>query len=1018
MPVRIEVLGPVRAWRDNTEIPLGAPQQRAVLALLAVAGGRPVPVPDIIEALWRTNSPSSAANIVQTYLKRLRRLLDPDRPARSPGLLPRVGDGYALQADQDAVDLWRFRALTSEAREARRAADHDRVVAVLTEALGLWTGRPLSDVPVVADHLRLVTLESERWTAVNWFAEAALLSGSATEALSVVEDAAVARPLDERVHAHLIRIYHTVGRRSDGIRIYHEIRRRLSEELGLDPGPELMAAYSALLRDERPRAAASVPAPVSVPAQLPAGIRDFAGRAEQVEEVLAALDSSKNEERPRAPRVVVVTGMGGIGKTTLAVHVGHRLTERFPDGQLYANLGSQSSETARADEVLGMFLFALGVDGSAIPENLDDRAALYRSRLAGRRLLVVLDNAADEAQVRPLLPGTHACTVLVTSRSRLAGLESSVSVELGALAPRHSAELLGRIAGSERIAAEPAAADEIARLCGHVPLAIRIAGVRLATRPHLKLARFAERLRDEHRRLDQLVVGDLAVRASLALSYSHLPEPARRAFRALGLLTAPDFACWTVAALIGQSLPEAEAVVDALVDAHLLNIMGTDATGQIRFRFHDLVRVYARELADREENAESRHAALSRAFRTWLVLAEEADRRLTYRCLLHSADDTLRPPEPPEFMDDLLADPSAWFESERAGIVHAVRQAREDDAAVAWNLADASIGFYEMRDIRDDWRSTHEHALSACRSTKDQRGEAVLSRNLAYLEARYGVNAEPLGRHSGHALSRFRVVSDRAGEAEALLLLGVAMIAMGRPGDAVRYMNAALELARECRHLSGEIVATASLGWLYREQSRYSESAELLRRCLELAGEDTNGWPQSTAWRSLGMIYHYQGRLEESERCLRRALTLARASGARGREALELVVLGEHYIARGRPEGEELLRRSLALSEESGSEFARAVAIRAFGELDLAKGRFDRAVTRITEALESLQAQRATLAMALTLKRLGSAQWAAGDTAAAHDAWRSARAVYEVIDNQVEVVELTGWLTQGPSPAS
>jgi tetratricopeptide (TPR) repeat protein len=369
-------------------------------------------------------------------------------------------------------------------------------------------------------------------------------------------------------------------------------------------------------------------------------------------------------------------------------------------------------------------------------------------------------------------------------------------------------------------------------------------------------------------------------------------------------------------------------------------------------------------------------------------------------------------------MDDLLADPAAWFESERTGIVHAVRQACEDDVTVAWNLANAAIGFYEMRDVRDDWRATHEPALAACRSAGDRRGEAVLSRNLAYLEARYNVDAEPLGRHAEHALTCFRTLSDRAGQVEASLLLGVASIALGRPGDAVRSMNAVLELAREWRHIPGEIIATASLGWLYREQSRYAESAELLWRCLELAGDGSNGWPQSTAWRSLGMIYYFQGRLEESEPCLRRAVALARASGARSREALELVVLAEHCITRDGPrgsEGEELLRRAMALSEETGSEFARAVAVRAFGELDLVRGRPELAVARITEALEALRAQHATLAMAPTLKRLGSARWAAGDTGSAHEAWRSALAIYEVIDNRVEVADLTELLAKGPS---
>jgi Helix-turn-helix domain/NB-ARC domain len=386
--------------------------------------------------------------------------------------------------------------------------------------------------------------------------------------------------------------------------------RLLADALGL-VGAVHEAFTAAAWDGDRAEGAGLPPAsagrrPGGAPCQLPADLADFTGRAEQVALVRGLLAATAPGG---TPAVVVVAGTAGVGKTALAVHAAHQLRSWFPDGQLYANLGGAGPRPQDPGEVLSGLLRVLGVDGAAIPAAVGERAALYRARLADRRVLVVLDDAASEAQVRPLLPGTAGCGVLATSRARLVGLEGARRLDLEVLAPGQAVELLGRVAGAARVAAEPEAAAAIVGYGGWLPLAVRIAGAKLAGRRHWPLARLAGLLADERRRLDQLVVGDLEVRASVALSYQALTGDHQRTFRRLGQLAAPDFAAWVAAALLDSTAEQAEELVDGLVQAQLLEVAGRDQTDQVRYRFHELLRLYARERATVEDPPRQRQAS-------------------------------------------------------------------------------------------------------------------------------------------------------------------------------------------------------------------------------------------------------------------------------------------------------------------------------------------------------------------------------------------------------------------------
>ncbi|MEV7009902.1 BTAD domain-containing putative transcriptional regulator [Streptosporangium sp. NPDC051022] len=601
--LEVSLLGPVRVSRDGVEVDPGAPMQRLLVAVLALAGGRAVGRDALIDALWGQWPPRTALNVLRTYVSRVRAVL-------GAGAVPAVGDGYALSGF--TTDLAAFERLTGQERYG--------------EALRLWRGEALAGVGGDYAGAQRGLLEERRLSVLERRIERDLDEGRHAEALGELSALSEAHPLRERLRGALMTALYRSGRQAEALAAFARTRALLADELGVDPSRELAELHVRMLRADPalsgpassesalsdpasfdpplsgrppPGTAVSGPAGVVRPAQLPADVADFTGRAAQVRELTAAL------ARGRAPAVVAVAGIGGVGKTTLAVRAAHGVRERFPDGQLAIDLRGASAEPVDPAVALERFLRALGA--GRIPEEPEERAALYRSLLADRRILVLLDNAATAAQVRPLLPGTPGCAVIVTGRARLAGLPTSRTLDLGVPERAEALGLLAAVAGEERVAAEPEAAARVVAFCGRLPLAVRIAASRLAARPGWSLAVLGDRLADERRRLSELTVGDLAVEATFALGHDQLSAEQSRAFRLLALADAPEITLRTAAVVLDT--PEPERLCESLVDLAMLESASPGV-----YRYHDLLRVYGAAKAEPGE----RVRALARLMGDWL----------------------------------------------------------------------------------------------------------------------------------------------------------------------------------------------------------------------------------------------------------------------------------------------------------------------------------------------------------------------------------------------------------------
>ncbi|MEU9507310.1 BTAD domain-containing putative transcriptional regulator [Micromonospora sp. NPDC048170] len=592
--MEFRVLGPVEAWRGDAEVALDGAKQRTVLAALLLAEGRTVPDTRLCELLWGERPPATFAAQLYNYVSRLRKYLGAEVD------IVRQWSGYQIRIGTARLDLDEFERLAEAGREALRGGRHAEAAERLHAAISLWRGPALSNVTE-----RLAAAESHRMAELRMAAlesriEADLMLGHHVRLVPEVTQLVAEHPLHEGLRGQLMTALVRCDRQADALAAYHEGRRVLADELGVDPGPLLTEAYRAIL------AGPSVPAPAVAaepswrgvrPAMLPPGVGDFAGRDEELGVLIRTLTAA-----PAArPSVAVITGMAGVGKSTLALHAAHLSRATFPDGQLYADLGGARGNAVEPYDVLGWFLRSLGHAESAIPKGLDERVRLYRSQLAGRRLLVMLDGTADYAQVAPLLPGDPGCQVVVTSRVRMPELAGATSIEVGTLDREQALALLGRIIGAERVAEEADAADRIVELCGRLSLGVRVTGSRLLARPHWSLGYLADRLADERYRLDELRLGSMDVRERLDSSYHQLADLGQLALRRLALLRAPAFPSWYTAEVLGVSRHAGEEVGENLVDARLLEIVESDGGRRQRFRFHDLVRVFAREKADQAD---------------------------------------------------------------------------------------------------------------------------------------------------------------------------------------------------------------------------------------------------------------------------------------------------------------------------------------------------------------------------------------------------------------------------------
>jgi DNA-binding SARP family transcriptional activator/tetratricopeptide (TPR) repeat protein len=1014
--MQFRLLGPVEVWDGDERIDLGGAKQRALLALLLLNANRIVHRAQVIDWLWDTQPPRTAENLVHGYVSRLRRALGRCRMAEPSSQRLRTQPfGYLLEVQPDELDLDRFQQLVDQAQQLIAARDLELATGTLRQALGLWHGLALANLPPsLALHAERARLEEARLVALQERLEVDLHLGRHTHLVGELEALIASYPGRERLCHQLMLALYRSGRQAEALTVYRNTRQVLVEELGLEPSPALQELERAILRAHpaleparmRVGAALEEPGRPRGPRQLPPDIDDFTGRQGTVAQVQELLEG----EQATAIVISAIAGKAGVGKTALAVRVAHRLRPWFADGQLYVNLRGVEAQALDPADVLAGFLRALGVEGAVIPDGLEERVRLYRSRLADRRVLVVLDNAASEAQVRPLLPGSRGCAVLVTSRARLSGLEAAHPLTLDVLDPDQAVELLAKLAGAGRVAAEPQAAQQIVRLCGWLPLAVRIAGARLAGRPQWRLALLAERLAAEHRRLDELAAGDLEVRASVALSYHGRGEQERRLFRLLGLLVAPSFPAWVAAALLEVDLAEAEGLLERLVDAQLVEVAGQDQAGQLRYRLHDLLRVYARERLQVEEPTAAQRASLERVLQTYLTLAEQADALLEPSGVNHYGGDPARGPRDHPAATIVERDPLRWLQAEHASLVAAVGQGC--DAGIeepGWRLATALVSFFGARAHWDDWQDTHTMALAAARRMSDRDAEGRVLGSLADLYVARN-RFDEASCCLNQSLAAFRETGNRRGELQILSGLGDIDRRQGRFDDAVARLEQSLSGFRELGWHSGEAEVLFDLGEVHREQGRLEAAVVCLEQSLRLMRAVGDRLWEAPILRSLGLTHCAQGRFGEAIACLEQSVVVTRATGDRHGEAYVLQSLGEVHRTQGCLEDAgSCLEQSLALARATGDRTAEAYALYTLGDVRHQQGRLEEAAGCLEWSLAEFCERGLRHWEARALNSHGRLQAAKGDPAAASSACHSALAIFRELD-MPEAPEVAAWL--------
>jgi DNA-binding SARP family transcriptional activator/RecA/RadA recombinase len=850
--VRFGVLGPVTAWRGANLVGVGSDKCHQVLGVLLLHANQRVERDQIIEGAWGGKPPRSAVNLVQKYVGDVRRSLDLD-----DGSLQTVGTGYLLRVAPDQLDSTQFASGLARARETKNEGDLLAARQCLADAMALWRGPAFSGIDTPAAATERARLDEYRSGAREDLAELDLLRGEHALAIPELSRLATEHPYRERVRELLMLALYRSGRQGDALAVFHDIRRLLADELGANPGNGLQRVHAQILRADPALDLVTATREQRPIAQLPADIPDFTGRAAPLGELLGLLADR---------RVVVIAGAPGTGKSTLAVRALYHARDAFPDGQLYLDLAGTSAVPRDPSMMLAELLRALGVTDAVMPAGLHERAALYRSRLADRRMVVLLDDAADARQVRPLLPPSGGCAVVVTSRHRLANLAGAEHVELDVLSAEDARGLLARIIGPERVEREPESADAIVRLCGHLPLAIRITGAKLAGRRAWTLQVLRDRLADESQRLRELRVGDLDVRANYDLSLRLLPAETVRAFRLLGLLGAETLPAWVIGPLLGR--PDPDDVLDVLVDAYLVRLVATDRVGQPRYRLHDLLRTYAAKGAEDCYPIEERRAAVERVLSAWLALAEQA-RDLCYPSLFRPT-----PGRSPRWAPDYtVADPIAWFDAERGTLLRAMQLAADwglDE--LAWELAIAAVPYYDHRSLYQDWNRSHQIALAATRAAGNAHGEAALLQGLGqvhiYLdeldEARHDLN---------RCLELYRTIGDRRGEGLALASLGTVHRVLGELGAALVVDKEALAHVVAAGHRQAEAQLRTAIGIIGFERG-IDDAGPWIEDGLNIARQLGDRHRQAVILRTLSRYHLGMGDTPAALRDLTEALTI------------------------------------------------------------------------------------------------------------------------------------------------
>ena len=962
--VEFRLLGPLEVTVDSNIIDIGSARQRTVLTMLLLHAGVVIPVPQLVDAVWDERPPATAGSQVQTCISALRRRLEGLGLDR---MIVTRSVGYAITVPDGTLDIETFERLADRGRAA--AADHQAEEAVrdLRAALALWRGPAAAGVESRLAQAAAARLNESRLSVLEECIDLELVLGKHHDLAGELGELVERYPLREHLRAqHMLALYRS-ARQAEALDAFRVLRQRFMEELGIDPGEELRALEQAILRNDpaldldpgvhgqlstakkQPAGTDGVPV---IPRQLPAAIADFTGRDDELAALVALLSAGGEQGEAADPRclpVVTLAGKGGAGKTALALHAAYTVRQHYPDGQLFAELQDADGEPVSSHDLLARFLRALGMASAALPSTPAERIAAYRSSLGERRVLIVLDDADSVNQVLTLIPGSPACAVIITSRYPLS-VPGASHFEISDIDERTAVDLLARIVGADRVDAEASSALDLVRLCGCLPLALRIVAAKLAMRPHWRIAQMVRRMADEGSRLDELVLGGTGIRTTLSLSYSSLPADARRLFLLLGELGTSDFASWVSAPLLDMDMQAASDVLDELVEAHLVEVR-TREDAPPRFRLHDLVRIYAVERLAAEESTAARMAALHRVLGCWLSLATEAHRRRYGGdfAVLHSNAE--RWALPSEFVDTLLSKPLAWFQDEHAALVSAIlRAAQAGFDEVCWDLAMTSVTFFEAEYLADDWRRTHEAALEATRRARNLRGEAAILCSIGSLAV--GERLGDAERYLNPALRIFTALGDIHGCALTVALLAFLDRVSGNYDDANEHYIRALSGFREVGDLVGQTDALTSMAQIEMDRDRLDLAKQHLDEALTICQSLNSPRLRAQTEYRLAELFLLENDLDRAERGFRFALEIVKDAPDVLGEAYAMQGLGIVHTRQQRyAAGEAELRTSLDLSRRLGDKLVYGRALLACADHYLAREEVAAASAMLDEAL-------------------------------------------------------------------
>ncbi len=1024
--MEFRLLGSVELWVDGQACELGSAKERHVLAVLLLAPGQAVPIETLISRVWDDAPPSKARESVHSYIARLRGRLNRRLGDAAARLSSRSG-AYVLEIDPETVDLHRFRRLNAQARAIADSGAPEDALRLLRAARRLWRGDPLSGLSGEWVTKLRTSLESEHRAAMGMRLALELDEGRHAELAGELYDLVHQYPYDESFVEHLMVALYRCGRQGEALEIYHRASHLLVQDLGTEPGPSLRGTYERILRGDADLA--TVPAHHSsrlgpLTDNLPRDTPDFTGREAELSHLYDGLERSST-----AVMVKAIDGMAGVGKTALAIHVAHDLADRYPDGRWYVHLRAHDPHQPPLEPAQGLeeLLRFMGEDPQQIPEGLEPRAALWRARLANRRLLIVLDDAASADQVRPFLPGRPGSLVLITSRRRLSGLEGVRPLSLDALMPREAALLFRRIVGQER-RLDAHEVNRLVQLCGHLPLAVTIMANKLRHRPARGVGDLVGKLSRSKGKLADMYAGDSDLLTAFDLSYQELSPERRKAFRRLGLHVGADLTIGAAAALIGCDAIQAEEILEELIDRHLV-----EEPDSGRVRLHDLLRAYAQERAVDEEPSDEPRQVVHRLLDFYLYTADRADRVLyPHRRRIDVSVRNL--PEPPPVDDPRAA--AEWLRTERANVLMCVRYSAEHgflshaiqlslaiamylersahwgDAAYVHELArragqdsgdsaaeaNLELELSLVRSRTGHYAAAFDHAsrgLATFRALGDRQGEANTLDHLARVSWLSGRNREALS-YAKEALRLFGELDDRYGQGNALLHAGIALSYLGRADEAMRSFEASLAIVNGTGDLPTKALVLNNLGELHFNHGDYRMALGLFRDALAIL-RDT-GWRQNeaVALNNIANCLEREGRRDEALHFYREALAIYRITGDPRHESDTLCNIGSTYL-NNNLNAEALIhfQKALSIAREIKDPYESSRALQGIGDSERRSGQYALAEETYARALALARELGDPFLEASSLLGLGEALVCMGGAQAAERHWRRALTIFE-----------------------